>query len=264
MDVGLLAGVALTADGRAQAGMGVGAGDYDCDGWLDLVKTNFDDDTTTLYRNLGGRAFEDATFAGGFGVNTRFLGWGTGFLDFDRDGWPDLFIGQRPRLSAGRSHRRPLRLRPAKVLYRNQGAAQRGRRFEDVSRRAGPGLTGAADVARGRPRRSLQHRPADIVVNNMHGTPTLLHDCAPAAGQSLVLHLVGTRSNRSAIGARVASTLGGGSSWTRCAAAGASTPSTICACTSAWGRAACRAHRGGLAQRHTEVVTDVAAGQLSS
>ena len=91
-EVGLQAGVALTADGRAQAGMGVGAGDYDRDGWLDIVKTNFDDDTTSLYRNLGGGTFEDATVAGGLGVNTRYLGWGTGFLDVDLDTWPDIFI----------------------------------------------------------------------------------------------------------------------------------------------------------------------------
>ena len=91
-DVGLQTGTALTADGRAQAGMGVGAGDYDRDGWLDLVKTNFDDDTTSLYRNLGGGNFEDATTEAGLGVNTRYLGWGTGFLDFDLDSWPDIFI----------------------------------------------------------------------------------------------------------------------------------------------------------------------------
>ncbi len=89
---GLKAGVALNADGRAQAGMGVSAGDYNRDGWLDIVKTNFDDDTTSLYRNLGGGAFDDATAAGGLGVNSRYLGWGTGFIDFDLDSWPDIFI----------------------------------------------------------------------------------------------------------------------------------------------------------------------------
>ena len=98
--VGLRAGAALTADGRAQAGMGVAAADYDRDGWLDIVKTNFDDDTTSLYRNLGDGTFEDATFTRGLGVNTRFLGWGMGFLDVDLRRLARPLHRQRARLPA--------------------------------------------------------------------------------------------------------------------------------------------------------------------
>jgi enediyne biosynthesis protein E4 len=204
-DVGLQAGAALTADGRAQAGMGVAAADYNQDGWLDLVKTNFDDDTTSLYRNLGGGNFEDATTEAGLGVNTRYLGWGTGFLDFDLDSWPDIFIvnghvyPEADRIGGHYTYPQQ------KLLYRNLGTG----RFEDVSLRAGAGVT-IKKVSRGAAVGDLFNTGRqDIVVNNMHDTPTLLHNCAAPRGHSLVLQLVGTRSNRSAIGARVTVHLAG-------------------------------------------------------
>ena len=204
-DVGLQAGAALTADGRAQAGMGVGAGDYDRDGWLDLVKTNFDDDTTSLYRNLGGGNFEDATTEAGLGVNTRYLGWGTGFLDFDLDSWPDIFIvnghvyPEADRIGGHYTYPQQ------KLLYRNLGTG----RFADVSLRAGAGMI-VKKVSRGAAVGDLFNTGRqDIVVNNMHDTPTLLHNCTPPGGHSLVVQLVGTRSNRSAIGARVTVHLAG-------------------------------------------------------
>ena len=198
-DVGLQAGAALTADGRAQAGMGVGAGDYNRDGWLDLVKTNFDDDTTSLYRNLADGNFEDATTEAGLGVNTRYLGWGTGFLDFDLDSWPDIFIvnghvyPEADRIGGHYTYPQQ------KLLYRNLGTG----RFADVSQRAGAGVI-EKKVSRGAAVGDLFNTGRqDIVVNNMHDTPTLLHNCTRPGGHSLVVQLVGTRSNRSAIGARV-------------------------------------------------------------
>jgi hypothetical protein len=198
--VGLVSGAAHSADGRPQAGMGVGAADYDRDGWLDLIKTNFDDDTPSLYRNLGGRMFEDATAAAGLAVNTQYLGWGVGFLDFDLDGWPDIFMvnghvyPEADRIGGRYSYAQRA------LLYRNQG----NRRFEDVSAGAGPGLL-LKKVSRGAGVGDLFNTGLqDIVVNNMNDTPTLLHNCSPPAGHSLVVQLVGTRSNRSAIGARLA------------------------------------------------------------
>jgi hypothetical protein len=198
-DMGLQAGVALTADGRAQAGMGVGAGDYNRDGLLDIVKTNFDDDTTSLYRNLGGGTFEDATAASGLGAVTRFLGWGTGFFDFDLDSWPDIFIvnghvyPEADRIGGHYSYAQ------RKIVYRNLGDG----RFEEVSTRVGPGIA-TPSAARGAATGDLFNSGRqDIVVNNMHGVPMLLHDCAAAAGRALVVQLEGTRSNRSGIGARV-------------------------------------------------------------
>jgi enediyne biosynthesis protein E4 len=204
-EVGLQAGVALTGDGRAQAGMGVGAGDYDRDGRLDIVKTNFDDDTTSLYRNLGGGTFDDATVAGGLAVNTRYLGWGTGFLDFDLDTWPDIFIvnghvyPEADRIGGQHSYEQP------KLLYRNLGNG----RFEDVSLRAGAGWL-VKKAARGAAFGDLFNTgQQDVVVNNMHDSPSLLRNCRSPAGHSLVVELVGTRSNRSAIGARVTVHLAG-------------------------------------------------------
>jgi enediyne biosynthesis protein E4 len=204
-EIGLAAGVALNADGRAQAGMGVSAGDYNRDGWLDIVKTNFDDDTPSLYRNLGGGMFEDATAAGGLGVNTSYLGWGTGFIDVDLDSWPDIFIvnghvyPEADRIGGRYSYEQP------KILYRNLGNG----RFEDVSQRAGPAVL-ERQAARGAAFGDLfLSGRQDIVVNNMNGPPSLLHDCAAPAGHSVVVQLIGTRSNRSGIGARLTAQVGG-------------------------------------------------------
>jgi hypothetical protein len=198
-ELGVASGAALTEDGRAQAGMGVASADYDGDGWLDIVKTNFDDDTASLYRNLKGEGFEDATTPGGLRVNDRYLGWGVGFLDFDRDTWPDLMMvnghvyPEAERMGPRYAYEQP------KLLYRNLGNG----RFEDVSPRAGPGIL-ARKAARGAAFGDLFNTGRiDVVVNGMNDTPTLLHDCAPAANNGLVVQLQGTRSNRSAIGARV-------------------------------------------------------------
>lgn len=197
---GLMAGAALTADGRPQAGMGVAAADYDRDGLLDIAKTNFDDDTTSLYRNLGDGAFEDASFAAGLGVNDRYLGWGVGFPDFDLDGWPDLLtVNGHVYPEADRAGAR-YAYAQRKVLYRNR----RDGRFEDVSLRGGPGIA-LRKAARGAAFGDLFNRGRiDVVVNNMNDAPSLLFDCAPLDRHSLVVRLEGTRSNRSAIGARVA------------------------------------------------------------
>ena len=136
-DIAIEAGVAYSPDGKPQAGMGVSAADYDCDGNLDMVKTNFAGDTASLYRNLGKMVFDDQTFQAGLGKNTRFLGWGVGFLDFDNDGWPDIFcsatatfipeVGETDTESGYRER---------KVLYRNLGNGK----FADVSMDGGPGI----------------------------------------------------------------------------------------------------------------------------
>jgi len=139
-DIALDAGCALSADGKPQAGMGVSAADYDLDGNLDIVKTNFAGDTPSLYHNQGGAFFEDATFPAGLGKHTQYLGWGCGFFDFDNDGWPDILICnghvypevEQLRTEAGYAQR--------KLLYRNL----RNGKFEDVSMDAGPGISAPA------------------------------------------------------------------------------------------------------------------------
>ena len=82
--------MAYSENGHEQAGMGVGVGDYDCDGWFDIFKTNFADDTCNLYHNNGDGTFTDVTFSSGIGINNRYVAWGCGFVDYDNDGWPDI------------------------------------------------------------------------------------------------------------------------------------------------------------------------------
>ena len=201
---GLIAGAALTADGRAQAGMGVAAADFDRDGWLDIVKTNFDDDTPSLYRNLGDGGFEEVSEPAGLGVNRTYLGWGVGFPDVDLDGWPDLLIvNGHVYPEADRAGPRYAYAQKT-LFYRNREG-----RFEDVSGRAGPALA-VPRAARGAAFGDLFDRGRlDVVVNTMNGAPALLHDCATPSGQALVIGLEGTRSNRSALGARVTVHAGG-------------------------------------------------------
>lgn len=205
-DVGVGAGCAYSQDGKPQAGMGVAIGDSDRDGTVDIFKTNFAGDTSTLYANDGKGSCEDRTFAGGIGLNTKWLGWGVGFLDLDNDGWLDLFLVnghvypevERLETEAGYKQR--------KIVYRNLGAG----RFQDVTERLGPPAT-TPKAGRGAAFGDLDNDgDLDIVVNNVHDTPDLFMLDSPAQAHWLILKLVGTRSNRSAIGARVRLDAGGG------------------------------------------------------
>jgi len=205
-DVAVEAGCAYSQDGKPQAGMGVAVGDYDRNGTIDLFKTNFAGDTSTLYAN-GGKGFcDDRTFAAGIGLNTRWLGWGVGFVDLDNDGWLDLFIVnghvypevERVKTEAGYKQR--------KVVYRNLGNG----RFEDVSERLGPPVTTPA-AGRGAAFADLDNDgDIDVVVNNVHAAPDLFTLTAPRDAHWLTLKLVGTTSNRSAIGSRVRLVSAGG------------------------------------------------------
>ncbi len=205
-EIAIEAGVAYSADGKSQAGMGVSAADYDLDGNLDIVKTNFAGDTSSLYRNLGKNVFEDQTFQAGLGRNTRFLGWGAAFLDFDNDGLPDILlcnghvypeIGDSD-LEAG--------YRQRKVLYRNLGNG----RFADVSLVAGPGILEPA-AGRGLAVGDFDNDgDLDVVVNGVNEAPQLLRCDASTGNHWLKVKCVGTKSNRSGIGARVYCTPSGG------------------------------------------------------
>ena len=198
-EAGVLAGVAYNEDGREQSGMGAAAGDYDGDGLLDIVKTNFEQDTSTLYHNHGDGTFDDATFHSGLGVNTSFVGWGTGFVDFDNDGWPDIFMANGhvyPEVDKGL---KDTSYEQRKILYRNR----RDGTFEDVSLRGGPGIEvkrSSRGVAFGD---LFNCGQANILVSNMNGAPTLLHNFMPYKQPSLTVQLLGKAPNRFAIGARV-------------------------------------------------------------
>ena len=140
-EMGLLAGVAYSGDGKEQAGMGVDAGDYDNDGDLDIVKTNFSDDKSSLYKNHGDGTFSDATFEAGLGVNLAYLGWGVGFLDYDQDGFDDIFIANGHVYPEIDGHGFRSRYRQRKVLYRNTGRST----FVDVTGVVRSGSASATD-----------------------------------------------------------------------------------------------------------------------
>jgi hypothetical protein len=204
-DVGVRAGCALSQDGKPQAGMGVAVGDYDRNGTLDIFKTNFAGDTSTLYLNAGGGFCEDRTFAGGIGVNTRWLGWGVGFLDLENDGWLDLFLVNGHVYPEVWQLQTEAAYKQRKVVYRNR----RDGGFEDVSERLGPPLS-EPRAGRGAALGDYDNDgDVDVLVNNVHEAPDLYRLDTRGGNHWLTLRLVGTRSNRSAIGARVACRAGG-------------------------------------------------------
>jgi hypothetical protein len=205
-DIGVRSGCAYSQDGKPQAGMGVAIGDFDRNGTLDIFKTNFAGDTSTLYSNTGDGFCDDRTFASGIGINTRWLGWGVGFVDLDRDGWRDLFLVNGHVYPEVEQLRTEAGYKQRKVVYRNL----RNGRFEDITDRLGPPLT-TPRAGRGAAFGDLDNDgDIDVVVNNVHDAPDLFRLESRAAGHWLLVKLVGTRSNRSAIGARVSLTSGGG------------------------------------------------------
>jgi hypothetical protein len=198
-DVAADAGVAFNEDGREQAGMGSTAADFDGDGHLDLFKTNFSDDTATLYRANGDGTFTDVTFAAGLGINLDALGWGAMFADVDNDGYPDLLVVNGHVYPEVDSARLGATFRERRFLYWNQGNGK----FKDVSKTSGPGLTEPLS-GRGLAMADLWNDGRlEAVVNNLSDRPMLLVNEAKTANHWLGLKLTGTRSNRSAIGARV-------------------------------------------------------------
>lgn len=198
-EMGIFAGCAYDADGKATAGMGVAADDFDRDGWLDVLKTNFSDESASLYHNTRDGLFVDATLRLGLGQNRKWVGWGCGFADFDNDGWPDILIVNGHVFPEVDGAGLGLSFRQPRVVYRNI----RGERFEDVSARAGAAITAPA-AARGASFGDFDNdgRP-DVVINNMHNAPSLLHSLTRNRNHRILVRLEGVRSNRSAIGARV-------------------------------------------------------------
>jgi hypothetical protein len=203
-DIAIEAGVAYSPDGKPQAGMGIAAIDYNCDGWLDLVKTNFAGDTSSLYKNTGNMVFEDQTFQAGLGKNTRFLGWGVGFIDFDNDGWSDIFVCNGHVYPEVGETDAESGYRERKVLYRNLGNG----RFADVSLDAGPGILEKVP-GRGAAFGDFDNDgDIDVVVNCINDVPQLLRCDQAEKTNWLKVKTVGVKSNRSGIGARIYCTTG--------------------------------------------------------
>jgi len=198
-EIAVPAGCALDENGVALSGMGVAVADYDGDGWLDIARTNFSEQITSLYHNYGNGAFEDAGIKAGLGVNRKYLGFGIGFLDFDNDGWKDLFLANGHVYSQIANRKLHISYRQPKVLYRNLGNG----RFEDVSAKIGGAIV-AENLARGCAFGDLDNDgDIDIVINNMDGPPTVLRNDGGNRNSWLQVKCIGTQSNRSGIGARV-------------------------------------------------------------
>jgi hypothetical protein len=200
---GAEAGVAYNFDGRLQAGMGAAVADYDGNGFLDIAKTNFSGDLPSLYNNEDGRFFTDVSQQAGLGKN-QLLGWGVAFVDVDEDGWKDLVMANGHVYPEVDGTALGERYRQKTLLYRNLG----GGRFADITAAAGPGFEPL------RPARGLATGDLDgdgrpeVLVVNMGEPPTLLQNQAPPQN-ALVVSLAGTKSNRSALGARVTVEAGG-------------------------------------------------------
>ena len=195
----LLRGIALSGEGREMGGMGVGAGDYNLDGHTDLVKTHYFNQPNGLYRNDGKGNFDDVTTESSLNRETRFVCFGAGIVDFDNDGHPDILI------ASGTVYPEVARLSPRfparspRLLFRNQGDGS----FHEVRDEAGPDIN-APYCSRGVAFGDFDNDgDIDVLIMNVNESPTLLRNDAPKGNHWIKLRLEGTKSNRSAIGARV-------------------------------------------------------------
>jgi hypothetical protein len=201
---GLESGIALNEDGKEQAGMGLGIGDFDTDGSLDIFKTHFAADTNVLYRNNGKGSFRDVTTRAGLGVETRFVGWGAAMQDFDNDGLPDLFFTTGMVSPEVEREVPDSPFKTPSILFRNLG----GGRFEELLDLAGPALK-ELHSSRGAAFGDFDNDgDMDILVMNMNEPPSLLRNDVSGSNHWLKVLLTGVESNRSAIGAVVTLTYG--------------------------------------------------------
>jgi hypothetical protein len=196
---GLYRGISLDEDGMEQAGMGVAVGDYDLQGRLDVYITHFTDDTSNLYINDGKGYFEDGTLAAHLGVDNRYVCWGTGIVDLDNDGWPDIFV------VAGNVFPNVEKVLPQypykcpRLVYRNLGNGT----FEELIEEAGPGVA-ERHSSRGCAFGDFDNDgDLDILIMNMNEPPSLLRNDVQGGSHWLKVKLIGSKSNRSAIGGRV-------------------------------------------------------------
>src|SRR5216684_4478679 len=206
-DISYLSGFALNDEGREQASMGIAVGDYNRDGRVDLYITNFSDDYNTLYRNEGDAAFADVSFRAGIATLTiPFLGWGTGFLDYDNDGLLDIFVANGHVYPGVDLQDWGTTWAQRPLLLRNLD----GSKFQEVPAATGSGLA-VVVTARGAAFGDLfNDGRIDVILNNIDSTPTLLRNVVKNSNHWITLKLLGgPKSPRDAIGAKVFVTAGG-------------------------------------------------------
>jgi enediyne biosynthesis protein E4 len=204
-EVGLANGCSVSDDGLEQAGMGVGIGDVNLDGNLDIFKTHFMDDTNGLYVNDGKGYFDNQTIAAGLGVETRFVNWGAGIVDLDNDGNPDLFYVTGNVYPEVEQKRPQYRLKTPRVIFRNLGAGK----FEELVGQGGPAIS-EAHCSRGCAFGDFDNDgDLDILIVNLNEPPSLLRNDIGGNNHWLKVKLIGTKSNRSGIGTRVTCHYGG-------------------------------------------------------
>lgn len=199
-EMGLAVGLAYDVSGSANGSMGADAGDFDNDGWLDLFMTDFQAEMPVLYRNLGRGVFQDVTRRADAGRSAfPHVNWGTGMVDFDNDGWRDIFVAnghllpEIEQLDPRTSYRLP------NTLLRNRGDG----RFEDVSDRCGDGLA-VVECSKGAAFDDLDNNGRiDVVVLNANSRPTILRNQSPGDHHWIQIRLRGVTSNRDGVGARV-------------------------------------------------------------
>jgi enediyne biosynthesis protein E4 len=202
---GVLRGVAFDQNGKALSGMGVDSADYAGDGHAGIFRSNFSDEFETLYRNRGKGNFDDVTLEAGLGANTRYVGWGAGFFDFDNDGWKDLLLVNGHAFPEVEKLHIDIHYKDRAILYRNLANGK----FRDISENAGPALA-ERHSARGAAFGDMDNDGmVEVAVNNQNEAPSLWKQSAAPPGNWLILKLTGARSNRSAIGARVKVLAGG-------------------------------------------------------
>ncbi len=196
---GVLRGVALSDDGEEQAGMGIGVGDYDLDGHLDLFKTHFADDANVLYHNDGKGNFDDVTRQTRVGVETRYICWGTGMVDLDNDGYPDIFVVTGNVYPEVERKLPQYQNKTPRVLFRNLG----NKTFEELGEAAGPGVA-ESHSSRGCAFGDFDNDgDLDVLIINLNEPPSLLRNDLKIKQNWIKVKLEGVKSNRSAIGARI-------------------------------------------------------------
>jgi hypothetical protein len=197
-DVAVMSGCAYSDNGHEQAGMGLAVADYDCDGWFDIFKTNFVDDTVNLYHNNGDGTFSDVSFTSGVGINNRYVAWGCGFIDYDNDGWPDIVQVNGHVYPEVDFYNFGESFKNQRLVYRNLGNG----RFKDVSAEMGSGISERFS-SRGAAFGDYNNNGnIDVLVLNLNDLPSLLRNEGGNKQNWIKLKLVGIKCNRTAIGTR--------------------------------------------------------------